>query len=80
MAGRRQPLYIKPTKKNCFLVQAYYQFETFGNKPGQVIPADQTYISTPKGNYLLYLRRGKYIILFRDINYQVLATQHIEVG
>jgi hypothetical protein len=79
LSGRRQPLYIKPAK-NCFLVQAYYQFETFGNKPGRVIPADQSYIPTSKGNYLLYLRRGKYVILFRDMNYKVLASQHIEVS
>jgi hypothetical protein len=78
--GRRQALYIKPSNANSFLVQAYYQFETFGNKPGQVIPADQTYTSTNKGNYLLYLKRGKYIIVFRDINYKILNTQHIEVN
>jgi len=78
--GRRQPLYIKPSNKNTFFVQAYYQFESFGAKPGQVIPADQTYIPTSKGNYLLYLRRGKYIIIFRDMQYKMLNTQHIEVN
>lgn len=78
--GRRQPLYIKPANKNSFLVQAYYQFESFGNKPGGVIPADQTYIPTGKGNYLLYLKRGKYIVVFRDMNYRILNTQHIEVN
>ncbi len=78
--GRRQPLYIKPFKSNTFLVQAYYQFETFGNKPGQVIPADQTYTPGPKGNYLLYLKKGKYIAVFRDVNYRILNTQHIEVN
>ena len=78
--GRRQPLYIKPPLKDVFLVQAYYQFESFGAKPPQVIPADQTYIPSNKGNYLLYLKRGKYIILFRDIHYKILKTQHIEVS
>ena len=78
--GRRQPLYIKPPQKEVYLVQAYYQFESFGAKPGQVIPADQTYIPNNKGIYLLYLKRGKYIILFRDINYKILKTQHIEVS
>ena len=78
--GRRQALYVKPANKKTFLVQAYYQFESFGNKPGQVIPADQTYIPTSKGNYLLYLRRGKYIIIFRDMEYRILNTQHIEVS
>ena len=78
--GRRQPLYIKPSNKNTFLVQAYYQFESFGSRPGQVIPADQTYIPTSKGNYLLYLRRGKYIVMFRDMQYKVLNTLHVEVN
>lgn len=80
LSGRRQPLYVKPSNKSTFLVQAYYQFETFGSKPGQVIPADQTYIPSSKGNYLLYLKRGKYVVLFRDMNYKILNTQHIEVN
>ncbi|MBS1600090.1 MAG: hypothetical protein JST75_17825 [Bacteroidetes bacterium] len=78
--GRRQPTYIKPSNKNTFFVQAYYQFESFSNKPGQLIPADQTYIPTSKGNYLLYLRRGKYIVIFRDVQYKALNTLHIEVN
>jgi len=80
LAGRRQPLYVKPANKNTFFVQAYYQYESFGNKPGQVIPADQTYIPTNKNNYLLYLHRGKYIIIFRDMSYKILSTLHIEVN
>ena len=78
--SRRQAFFIKPSNKNTFFVQAYYQFESFGNKPGQVVPADQTYIPTPKGAYLLYLRRGKYIIIFRDMQYKILNTQHVEVN
>jgi hypothetical protein len=80
LGGRRQALYIKPSNPNSFFVQAYYQFESFGKKPGQVIPADQTYKPTPKGNYLLYLKRGQYIVLFRDMNYHILNTQHVEVN
>ncbi len=80
MFGLRQALYVKPSDKNTFLVQAYYQYESFSHTPGQLVPADQTYIPTNKGNYLLYLRRGKYILLFRDKNYKVLNTQHIEVN
>jgi hypothetical protein len=80
LGGRRQALYIKPSDKNSFFVQAYYQFESFGKKPGQLVPADQTYKPTPKGNYLLYLKRGQYIVLFRDMNYHILNTQHIEVN
>ncbi|HZK63953.1 MAG TPA: hypothetical protein VFC34_07405 [Puia sp.] len=80
LQNRRQPVYIKPSDKNTFFVQAYYQFESFNSKPGQVVPADQTYLQTGKGTYLLYLRRGKYIVIFRDMQYKTLYTQHIEVN
>ena len=80
LGGRRQPLYVKAQHKTTFMVQAYYQLESFGAKPGEVIPADQTYIPASNGNYLLYLQRGKYIILFRDIEYRMINTQHIEVN
>jgi hypothetical protein len=79
LSDRRQPVSIKPTNRNIFLVQAYYQFESFGTIPGQVIPADQTYFITGKGYYTLYLRRGLYILIFRDIQYKTLYTQHLEV-
>jgi hypothetical protein len=80
LGGRRQAFYINPQDKNTFFVQAYYQFESFGTKPGQVIPADQTYVQTNKGSYLLYLRRGKYIIIFRNKAYKIIKTQHVEVS
>ena len=81
LGGRRQPVYIKPSaNKNIFLVQAFYQFESLDNKPGGTVPADQTYLTSGKGNYLLYLRRGKYIVMFRDMQYKVLYTQHVEVN
>ena len=80
LGGRRQPFYIKSPNKSTFLVQAYYQLESFGTKPAQVIPADQTYIPMGNGNYLLYLKRGKYIIIYRDMDYKILNTQHVEVS
>ena len=80
LSNRRQPVYVRPTNKKIFLVQAYYQIESFGTKPGQVVPADQTYFSTGKGYYLLYLRRGLYILIFRDMQYKTLYTQHLEVN
>ncbi len=79
LADRRQPVSVKATNRNIFLVQAYYQFESFGSIPGQVVPADQTYFLTGKGYYTLYLRRGLYILIFRDIQYKTLYTQHLEV-
>ena len=80
LSHRRQPVSVKTKNQNIFLVQAYYQFESFGTKPGQVVPADQTYFSYGNGTYTLYLRRGLYILIFRDMQYKTLYTQHLEVN
>jgi hypothetical protein len=80
LSNRRQPVSVKTSNRNIFLVQAYYQFESFGAKPGQVVPADQTYFSYGNGTYTLYLRRGLYILIFRDMQYKTLYTQHLEVN
>jgi len=80
LSNRRQPVSVKTTNRNIFLVQAYYQFESFGSKPGQVVPADQTYFSYGNGVFTLYLRRGLYILIFRDMQYKTLYTQHLEVN
>jgi len=80
LSNRRQPVYVKPNSRNLFLVQAYYQFESIGSVPGHAVPADQTYFSTGKGYYLLYLRRGLYILIFRDLEYKTIYTQHLEVN
>jgi hypothetical protein len=79
LSNRRQPVSIKTSNSEIFLVQAFYQFESFGTTPGQVVPADQTYFSYGKGYYTLYLRRGLYILIFRDMKYSTLYTQHLEV-
>jgi len=87
LGGTRQPTYVKSPSSSVFMVQAYYQQEIDNNDntPWQLVPADQTY--TPGGRdgmgrirYLLYLRRGKYKIFFRDINYHILSTLAIEVS
>jgi len=87
LGGTRRPTYIKATTNSVFLVQAYYQQEVDNNDntPWQLVPADQTY--TPGGRdamgrprYLLYLRKGKYKIFFRDMNYKILSTLAIEVN
>jgi hypothetical protein len=80
LGNRRQPVSVKTKNKDIFLVQAYYQFESFGTKPGQVVPADQSYFSYGNGVYTLYLRRGLYILIFRDMQYKTLYTQHLEVN
>ncbi len=80
LGGLRHPTYIKPTVANTFLVQAYYENETKLNGPGQLVPADQSYISLDRGSYLLYLRTGKYLIVFRDIAYHLIGKLNIEVN
>jgi len=82
LGGRRQPMYIKPPAPAVFLVQAYYQNEIDNNDntPWQLVPADQTYTTGSKKSYLLYLKKGKYKIFFRDINYHILSTLPVEVN
>ncbi|HTR27980.1 MAG TPA: hypothetical protein VMH27_01850 [Puia sp.] len=82
LGGLRKPFIVKPPVEGVFLTQAYYLNEIVGNNngPWQLIPADQTYITTGSGNYPLYLRKGKYRIFFRDINYQILSTLNVEVN
>jgi hypothetical protein len=77
--GLRQPVYVNPNIKDVFLVQAYYQKEADQYGPGQIVPADQSYIPTNKGNYLLYLRKGKYIIIYRSLGYHLIGKLKIEV-
>lgn len=82
LGGLRQPVSIKPSSPAVFLVQAYYQDELAqdDNKPWQLVPADQTYIAGGKKLYLLYLKKGKYTVYFRNIDYHVLNTLNIEVN
>ena len=82
LGGLRQPVPIKPGSPSVFFVQAYYQDEIAENKnkPWQLVPADQTYIPGGKRLYLLYLKKGKYVIYFRDIDYHILSTLSIEVS
>ncbi|HWK06694.1 MAG TPA: hypothetical protein VNS58_23830 [Puia sp.] len=82
LGGLRQPFYVKPPSVNTYLVQAYYQDEIAGNdnKPWQLVPADQSYIPSGKKSYMLYLKKGKYTVLFRDIDYHIVGTLNTEVN
>jgi hypothetical protein len=82
LGGLRQPFTVKPPVEGVYLTQAYYLSEIIANDnaPWQLVPADQTYITNGAGNYLLYLRKGKYRIYFRDINYQTLNTLNVDVN
>lgn len=80
--GLRQPFNVKSPVDGAYFIQAYYLNEIVANDdaPWQLVPADQTYITDGGGSYLLYLRKGKYRIYFRDINYQILTTLNVEVN
>lgn len=82
LGGLRQPVNVKPGSLAVFLVQAYYEDEVVQNKnkPWQLVPADQTYIAGGKKLYQLYLKKGKYTVYFRDIDYRIQNTLNIEVN
>lgn len=82
LGGLRQPTYIKRPSSAVFFVQAYYQSEIDANDntPWQLVPADQTYTLGGTERYLLYLKKGKYKVFFRDINYQILSALPVEVN
>lgn len=77
--GVRKATYVKPAIRHTFLVQAFYERESKDLDPDTLVPADQTYIPTNGQNYLLYLRKGRYVIVFRDINYEALGRLSIQV-
>ncbi len=77
--GLRQGVYINPNNKDVFLVQAYYKTEADEYSPGKIVPADQSYIPTNKGNYLLYLRKGKYVVIYRNAGYHLIGKLNIDV-
>jgi len=82
LGGLRKLFIVKPPVEDVYLTQAYYLNEVIDNNnaPWQLVPADQTYITNGAGNYPLYLRKGKYRVYFRDINYQTLNTLNVEVN
>ena len=77
--GSRAEIPVQPAERNLFMVQAYYQNEYSEKNLGLKIPADQTYITAENGYYHLYLRKGKYKLVYRDINYKILAAKDIDI-
>lgn len=65
---------------NTFYVQAYYQKEMPGNKIETLIPADQTYYKTSRGDLVLYLHKDDYLIIYRDALYNVIKTIKVRVN
>lgn len=77
--GERKEVSVSPQERNLFMVQAYYEDE-FNNAPlEQLIPADQTYIASDYGYYSLYLKPGRYKLVFRDVGYQQLNVREKQV-
>lgn len=76
--GIRKETPVSAAYRTTFFVQAYYANEYTDKTAGQMIPADQTYHS-PNGMYTLFLRKGKYRIVFRDKSYTVLGTKELVV-
>ncbi len=77
--GERKATLIQPTEKMLFFVQAYYENEYSTDLLNYLVPADHTYITNREGYYCLYLKKGKYKIVLRDVSYKVLATKELEV-
>jgi hypothetical protein len=79
LEGERKPVLIQPTERALFFVQAFYEKEYNADKLKFHVPADQTYVANSEGYYCLYLKKGKYRIVLRDIGYKVLTTKEMEV-
>lgn len=73
--GERKEVSVPPQEKNLFLVQAYYEDEYMTHPLDELIPADQTYITSDYGYYSLYLKPGRYKLVFRDVGYQNLNVR-----
>jgi hypothetical protein len=76
----RKPQLIQPTEKLLFFVQAYYESEYDEELINLHIPADQTYVTNRDGYYCLFLRKGKYRIVLRDMSYKILSVKEMEVN
>jgi hypothetical protein len=77
--GERKETTISPQEKTLFFVQAYYEDEYNRQPLAELVPADQTYITSDYGYYSLYLKPGKYKLVFRDIGYKKLNDRDREV-
>lgn len=74
----KEKVVVSTLKENCFLVQAYYQKEEKKTKNIHLlIPADQTYDGFP--TYTLYLPKGKFIIVQRDIQNNIIHQENLTV-
>jgi hypothetical protein len=78
--GLKKSIALPAAHQKSWLVQAYYLEEVQKRRPGSCVPADQTYQLAGDGNYYLYLRPGKYRIIYRNMDYTLLTFRDIEVN
>ncbi|MBC7873242.1 MAG: hypothetical protein H7Y01_04560 [Ferruginibacter sp.] len=77
--GERKATLIQPTEKSLFFVQAYYENEYNDDLLNLLVPADHTYITNREGYYCLYLGKGRYKIVLRDVSYKILSVKDLEI-
>ena len=79
MNGLKQETAIQPIYQKLFFVQAFYDKEFQEKLVGKLVPADQTYITAPDGYYYLYLQKGRYQLVYRDMQYKILGIKVLVV-
>lgn len=77
--GLKKETPIQPIYQSLFFVQAFYEKEYSEKTVGGAVPADQTYITAPDGYYYLYLQKGRYQLVYRDMQYKILGTKVLVV-
>lgn len=78
--GTRRSYAVKPTEKKLFFVQAYYLTETKEKNRQVLVPADQTYVTDEDGYYWLFLYPGKYNLVMRDTEYNLLSEKEVDIN
>ena len=77
--GLKKETAIQPIYQSLFFVQAFYEKEYTEKTVRAAVPADQTYITAPDGYYYLYLQKGRYQLVYRDMQYKILGTKVLVV-
>ncbi len=79
MNGFKKETAIQPIYQTLFFVQAFYEKEYQEKLIGKLVPADQSYITAQDGYYYLYLQKGRYQLVYRDMQYKILGTKVLVV-
>ncbi len=79
MNGTKKETPVQPIYQSLFMIQAFYDKEYIEKQVGKLVPADQTYITAQDGYYYLYLQKGRYQIVYRDMQYKILGNKVLVV-